>query len=525
MRCPQAITLACSGLFVVAFAGCGQKQPAADEPTAEVNPTPKPRPAPAPVEDPNPTDPTTPKGAFPFQVPGITDPAPIEPTPMEPMPVEPTPTGVAVAPAPREADPMQEPKPVGPLVVQPDPKLPPPKPEDKKDPPKEGSVIVWPKEVGGRNAQSFIKDMLDADPAIRVVALKTLPAFGPEVKKATTPDGKVTYGQALLARINGQTEKDPWVRLAAFETIAVLGFEEERDGKEAVRMLGIIAEGNPALRAQAVQTLATFGNRGEPSVQYLVGGPVLADPSFETRRSIAAALGLIGTDPKTGPNPRALNCLAGTLINDSSVAVRLEAMQALVMLGPPHHKGMVTDPMDPTKKIEIMVPDTPAAKKYLEAVRKRLAPHTPRPGEAMNPTGVVEPNKQVEIWARVVMMRFDPADEINKENLDGIARYIKEEEVGPKIQALTVLGMLGDAGAKRIDDVVNALLSEDPYVVYTAATSLASMGTAAKPAIPALEQLRTRGKNEDEKKYYTMLADEAIKTIKDPPKSPMPGEK
>lgn len=512
--------------------GCGKKTPpAGEEPVATATPTPAQTPTPV-QPAPQPDNGTTPPNKGLFQGGNLFPPDPMNlkldpPMPMVnpvPMPMPPQPKD----PLPKPDDKKDPPQPPVPMVVPPavDPKLPQPKKEDdKKEPPKQGSVIVWPTEVGGRPAKEYIKDLSDPDPSIRVIALQMLPLFGPSVKKATTPDGKITYGKALLARMNGMTESDPWVRLSAFDLVSQLGFEEDLDVREAVRLLGVIAEGNAALRSQAVQTLASFGTRGETSVQYLVGGPVLADPSYQTRRTIAETLGVIGLDEKTGPSPKALHCLTSVLIHDKSVVVRLEAMQALVKLGPPHHKESVVDLKDPTKKIERLIIDPVAAKPYIDAVKKRLAPHVPKPGETLNATGVVEPNKQVEIWARVVLMRFDPKDEVNKENLDGVAKYIKGSEYGPKIQGIAVLGLMGEIGARRIDDVIRELTNEDPYVVFTAVTALVQMGTAAKPAIPELEKLKMRGKDADEKKYYTSLADEAIKAIKDPPKAPDPKEK
>ena len=531
MRGTRTFAIIISGLMVCAFIGCGKKKNSGgDDPTAAVTPAPTPTPQPAPP-GPQPNDGTTPSnnGFFPI---GLLPMDPMNGTVEPPVPkVDPTPMVPPVIPKdplPKPDDKKDPPMPPVPMVVPPgvDPKLPPPKVDDKKDPMKVGSVFVWPTEIGGKDAKGYIKDLSDPDPAIKVIALQTLPLFGPTVKKASAPDGKttdgkITYGKAVLARMNGETESDPWVRLAAFELVTRMGyFEDDLDPKEAVRILGVCAQGNPALRPQAVQTLGAFGSRGEPSVQYLIGGPVLADPSYQTRLYIATTLGQIGIDEKTGPNPRALNCLVNVLIHDKSVAVRLEAMQALVVLGPPHHKESVPNLKIPGKKIERMIIDTVATKPYIDAVKKRLAPHVPKAGETLNATGVVEPNKQVEIWARVVLMRFDPVDEVNKENLDGVTKYIKGPELGPKIQGMYVLGMLGEIGARRIDDVVRELANEDPYIVYNAATALAAMGPAAKPAIPELEKLKMRGKDEDEKKYYTMLADEAIKAIKDPPKAP-----
>lgn len=524
-RLPTALAVTLVGLLVVGLAGCGRKAKTdADSADATPNtPPPRPQPQPNPNPEPNP-NPNDPFGALPF-VPG-TNPDPMMPSGMDPQPQpqpQPNPMPVVPQPEPDKKDPaMVQPQPnpkPNPMAVipQPDPKLPPPpsKDPDKKDP-MMGSVPDWPKEIGGKDAKAYVKDLIDPDPAVREIALKTLPGFGPPVRKATTPDGKITIGKALLARMDVANERDTQVRASAFTAAAAIGFDEDLDTKEAVRILGTTVDGNSLLRAHALQALATFGSRGEPAIQYLVTTPVYTDPSYETRRSLAATLGLIGFNEKTGPNPRALSCLTTHLMIDRSAAVRLETMQALVWLGPPVQKSMAPDPRNPGSMIEQNVTDTKAAAVYVAAIKKRLAP--PPKGMEGTPTGLVEPNRQVEVWARVAVMRFDPT-EVNAENLDGIAKYTNGSDYGAKIQALTALGLMGEMGARKIDDVVKALGSDDPTVVYTAVSALAAMGPAAKPAIPELERLKTRGKD-GENKYYRTLADEAIKVIKAPPGGP-----
>lgn len=533
MRGPPLFAVIIFALAVCIPVGCGKKAapaPAGDD-AAAAPPAPTPTPKPVPP-DPRPDDGITP--LFPFgkhptdpaagkgnePAPKVDVPTPV-PDPVPPPKVVPDPNPQGKKDPPKDPVPPPVPPPV-------DPKLPPPKVDDKdkKEPMKQGSAIVWPTEIGGKDAKAYLKDLSDPDPAVRVIALQTLPLFGPAAKKTTTPDGKLTYGKAVLVRMSGETESDPWVRLEAFKLVLLNGFEDEADMRAAVLLLGKIADGNPSLRLQAIKALAVFGPRGEPAVPFIVGGQCVNDPSYETRRALAETLGIIGTDEKTGPSPKALACLVNVLIHDKSAAVRLDAMQALVLLGPPNHKTMVPDPKDRTKMVEVHVPDQAAAKKYLDAVKRRLAPYAPKPGEPKtNDTGVAESNKQVEIWARVVLMRFDPADEVNKENLDAITKYLKGTDYAAKVQALFVLGLLGEYGARRIDDVIRELADDDPYIVYAALTALAKMGEKAKPAIPDIEKLRDRGKTEEEKKYYVMIADEAIKVIKDPPKAPDPKEK
>jgi len=77
--------------------------------------------------------------------------------------------------------------------------------------------------------------------------------------------------------------------------------------------------------------------------------------------------------------------------------------------------------------------------------------------------------------------------------------------MGPKMQGLNALGLMGEIGARRIDDVVKVLDHENPEVVAAAITTLASMGSAGKPAIPALEAT--------EKKYAKLAAEQYKKVL------------
>ena len=522
MRRPFTAAVVLAGLLAAQL-GCGKKpKPDAGQDAADATPAPAPTPAPKPRPNDGPADPG---GLLPGVHTPTTDGMTPQPDPKpQPEPKQPE----KKEPEKKATEPQQPEKkePGVPMVVQPaaDPKLPPPPKEAKKEePPKDPSMGTpvkepeWPREIDGRDAKSYLKDVYDPDPSIRVIALRTLPNFGPPVRKVSldTKD-KVTCGKALVSRMDPRQERDPGVRLAAYAAASAIGLEDEKDITEAIRLLAItVDQGYPGgqSRLQALQTLATIGPKADSAVATIVTPNVYTDPSFETRRSLAATLGQIGIDEKTGPNVRAINCLCSQLIKDDSAAVRLEAMQALVVLGPPVVKGTAPDPKTLGKTIDVYATDAKATEPFVKLIKARLAPSPKKGGEAP-PTGLVEPNRQVEIWARVALMRFEPA-EINAENLDGIAKYIHGTDYGAKIQALAALGMLGDVGARRIDDVVKALAADDPTVVYGAVSALASMGPAGKPAIPELEKLKARGKTEDEKKYYKILSDEAIKAIKE----------
>jgi HEAT repeat protein len=507
-----------AGLFValLGLAGCGQKT----ETVANTDPPPPPpavTPAPAKPAAATP-DPVPPGEPTPSEAPGRIPPfVPYGPlTPPAGLPVAPPPAapGASVPPPPR--DPEAAFPPPGEKKVPPGEK-----PADKKPPePKEkleGSVktIEWPTEIYGKKLSDFIKDTTDLDPAVRELALRTIPGFGPTVRK------EQGAARAIITRMDASKERDPGVRAAAYETAGLVGFDDSKDIAEAVRLLFVAADqGAPGggTRLHAVQTLASFGPKAEGAVTYLVGPPA-TDPAYETRRSVANTLGRIGMNETNGPNQKALGCLVN-MINDHSAPVRLEAMQSLILLGPPWQAPVKGAPV---------AKGTPAAKQppkidkkvvdgYVAVIKKRLAPCKKT---EPTPTGLIEPDKQVEIYARLVLIRFEP-EEFNEENLNGIAKYITGTETGPKLHALTVFGMLGEPGAKKIDEVVKALTDDNPQVVQTAVSALVSMGVAGQGAIPFLEKLKDRPlkltdpkDREKEKEYWTKLSDEAVKYLKE----------
>ena len=206
--------------------------------------------------------------------------------------------------------------------------------------------------------------------------------------------------------------------------------------------------------------------------------------------------------------------------------MRLAAYQSIVALGPPQLPPVAGQP-----KLPMMV-DVKAVDGYVKSIKTRLLPYKAEPGtkERESPTGIMERDRQVEIFARLALMRLD-VKEINDDNLTGIARYIATPgDSGPKLQALSALSLLGELSSRKINDVLRALDDEDPQVATSAVSTLVAMGTAGKPAIEFLEKLKTRGsKKEDKeakdlpKEYYADLATRAIRAIKEAkPAAPRP---
>jgi hypothetical protein len=378
-----------------------------------------------------------------------------------------------------------------------------------KDPPQKPREPEWPREIDGRDVRTVLHMMeKDPDPQTREVAARMLPLFGPPGQKVIV-DGRNIAGKTLLRVM--EKEPDTIVRQAAYHTASLIGFVEEADIKEAVRILGAAVESGATggqTRYQAVVALSVFGHKAEPAVPALTGIAV-GDRAYETRRAIAHTLGRVAFHEHRGPSLKALNVLTTTLANDAAAAVRLEAMQAVVMLGPPIQSRPESAPLLKDVKDAKDAPkaNEEAVKGFVAAIRKRITPN--KSGKAP------ETEKPVEIWARVALLRLDPK-EVNDENLSAIARHLSpaEKDLVAKLQALTAFTLMGDVAAKKINDITRALDDTHPVIVEAALKALVAMGPEAKGAIPNIETLKVRGKEKEEKEMYARWADDAIKMIK-----------
>ena len=374
------------------------------------------------------------------------------------------------------------------------------KESDKKESDKKEPEYKWPTDINGKDINAWMKDMEDADPVNREFAARTLSAFGPPAQKGAV-------SKLLLKRMN--VERDPGVKLAVFAAVGQIAFDSEADNKEALRLLAIVVDtGAPggAGRLHAIQTIAAFGPKGEGGITALTGTAV-NDPAYETRKNIATALGRVGFNESTGPNMRALTALADRLSRDESAAVRMEALQSLMNLGPPWAEvkkaGDKARPPLEMKSVEVII-------RYM---KYRVGDPKAKP-----PVPGLERDKQVEIWARLVLMSFDPK-EVNDDNLNAFARYLTGAEPGVKVQALNAMGICGELAAKKLNDVVRVLEEKNARLDQTVACLkvLAAIGAGAKPALPNLQKMLAEKKKE--------LNDKALELAKKKDDPQLTGEK
>lgn len=385
----------------------------------------------------------------------------------------------AVVDAQPKCDPVVPVRAVRAPDAQPDKKESDKKEPDKKDEPKLPE-IKWPTEIGGKDVGAFLKDLEDPDPVIREYAARTLPQFGPGAAKQNV-------SKMLIKRMSLGGERDPGVKAAVYAAVGGIQFQNEADNKEAMRLLTIAvdtgASGSP-LRLAAVQAIGMFGSKGGEGGIIALTGNAMLDPSYGTRQNIANALGRVGFNETSGPNMRALSRLADNLARDECAAVRMEALQSLMMLGPPWAEPKKPDAKQPPPT------DTKNAEVIIKFMRARI-------GDPKLKQPAPEKDKQVEIWCRLVLMRFDPK-EINDENLDAISRYLTGADNGVKLQALQALGLVGEGASKKLNDVLRLLDDKDaPYQVTVHAIQvMAAMGAGAKPALPDMQKFLEAKKKE-----------------------------
>lgn len=365
----------------------------------------------------------------------------------------------------------------------------------------------WPKEIGGRKPEDYIKDLNDPDPHIRNVAYQTLPQFGPDVQSlAGRP---MVRGLEREFRTAPPAGGDTTVIVAAINAIATLGLANDADIKDACRVLGLLITESPnrtLYRQYAIPALAAFGKRAETGVTIITHADVLQDRSYEIRRLAAGALAHVGQDETRGPALRALEALTGTCIKDHSAAVRVEAFQSLVLLGPP------VKPRNPgeTKPPEI---NKEQAARFLSAMKAQLSR---------------EKDQQVEAWARLAIMRFDPDKEINDKSLTELAQIIVKGNTMAKFHALNAISLLGERAERQLKTIVEALQNKEPVIVDAAVRALTAMPLAAKQVLP---ELKARLEARPEPYFHELLkiATKIIEEAKPPgtdnpsdPRAPLP---
>lgn len=358
------------------------------------------------------------------------------------------------------------------LLLQPPPGSPSQPPAPPPVPPPSGSAAkpAFPKDIGGKDLAAWIKEMKDnPDPRVREDAVLCIPLFGPAARKPAF--------KPLLAAVN--RESDPGVWLKIIDTLGVIGADTPEDEKDIAGALALaMMRTSPGGigRLKVAQAIANYG----PAANGAIANLTIAskDPAYETRRAVAFALGRIGlpADAKKGPNPNALKTLVA-MLSDVAAPVRFDAIQSLILLGPPAYE-------DPSMYPVIVKP-------FLDAATAQFK---------------VEANKPNWIWLSVLIMRYD-GGQYTDANIKKIADFLVSTDGNVRVNALTALAMLGERTKPFVPEIARTMTFDDPETQKTAVDTLGALGELAKVALPDLERFKATVKDEQTKKYVQEAID------------------
>jgi HEAT repeat protein len=301
--------------------------------------------------------------------------------------------------------------------------------------------------LGGKTVTQWVREFQDRDPSIRENAVRSIPHFGPEGRKA------------LPSLIEEFHTTDSGIRANAANAVGLLGLDEKNLKAGVTGLTRLLKDTQAVVRLQAVTALGHIGPAASDSV------PALAtagkDPtSWEIRKAAAFALGAVGQD-RSGPDTRAVTALV-TALSDAGAPVRLEAVRSLLRLGPPAQAA--------------------TRKSAIQGLQRLFT----------------DRDDTVIIWARVAVMRLD---QVSETYLSAIAQYLKNADPALRSEAASALGTVGLAAKSRVPDLQEAVDKEKeaPAVVLTSLWALTQMGDGGKKALATL----TKHGNPDIKKAAT----------------------
>jgi len=323
-----------------------------------------------------------------------------------------------------------------------------PPPSSKGSDPSKPTAPQAPKEIAGETLEQWAKKLKGSDASARDAALKVVPLFGDAARK---------YVKDMIPLIN---DSDNTVKVTAMMTLTLLPIEEPKEKAEIIRRLRSHIEFTGGImRLHACVCVAQYGLEAGNCV-----GPLtyaLKDmSSYEIRKAAAQALGRVGApDDLNGPNLQALSALINQM-TDPSLAVRVEVVQALIMLGAPADP----DIRDQEKRM------------LLSRMEK-------------------ETDKVLPIWLRVCLMRLD-SSLVTELNIGYISKLLKDPKL--RMAAAEAIGFMGKAAKSRVFELMEGLKSDKPEDVpflVMCMWALSCMGTEAKAAAPELEKY-TKHKDE-----------------------------
>ncbi len=391
----------------------------------------------------------------------------------------------------KPADPVKAPNPVPlpkvgpPSVVPPGgvnpPGVPPVMPKDVVPPlgPGKKEEDQYPKEIEEKTLNMWMNELRTSkDAQVREAAVRVVPLFGPRAiaLKATS--------ELLLATL--KTDPDLNVRLAALSVAPYMSYNQQEDPlcndriDIVTRMLS--SESLP-VRYDATIAMAGIGPVAKKAIPQLVAR-TNEPASWLTRKAAASALGSVGrgwVNPdnpadKVDPAELAVTALLNQVKADPSAAVRREAANSLILVGP------------------VSAAQLKVWKISMEAVLKN------------------EKDRATQNLLRVAVLKNDPAGiKANEPLLAAITEQLLAKDSTVRNEACQALGMLGDAANKKAPELLDVITNpkEDNSVTTAAIVAVTGMTSQKGMTVPVLKKVAETHKNDDVRAY----AKEAVRIL------------
>ena len=355
--------------------------------------------------------------------------------------------------------------------------------EPPKEPSKEPTKFEYPKLIGGKNLDMWVREMREnLDPSMRELALRTLPLFGPDVRKVASPN----FLHALTL------DKDYAVRMSALSLVPLIGFEEKEAKAGIKAMIEYTKSPQVQCRYDAIAALGDCGGIARESIPVIVDFGLLDTTSWQIRRISAQTLGKLAYDPDNGPETKAMSGLIRTLLTEKAIQVRREVVQAVLLLGIPQEKQTWID-----------------LRRALEGVKR-------------------DPDKSLGIWARVCLMRLEDKKVTQKDpNMRDLLNYLTHTDPAVRVEAIQGMGAMAGEVTYTLPDLQKVIdKDEDINAAGAAIWALTAMTSEAQTVVPYLEEVKKSHRTE----AIRRTAENALKAMieikkkeaKDPKKEAVP---
>jgi HEAT repeat protein len=319
--------------------------------------------------------------------------------------------------------------------------------------------------IGGKTFDQWLKDLDDPDPSVQENAIRTILLYGRSARGAVPKFIK-------MAKYRRGYVPDVSTKVNVAIALGVVGLTEDDRDAGVTLLMRLLFDEQAIVRLHAALALARIGPDAKKAIPKLL--IKLGDrTTWEIRKACAMALGTVAIPPdKETPAKTEVISRLRKALTDPCHQVRVEAAQALVILGPPNNK---------TLKQAVITTLSLRAKN--------------------------DRRKLVRIWAEVGVMRMT---KVRKERLVRIGKFLTDPVLGNRCAAARALGSIGPDASSQIPTLIKILDDKDPIMVSWTCWALAQMGKKSLPAIPKLEKLAQNTKDPDMKQNYL----ETVKAIK-----------